>query len=502
MEVFVRNLRDEATEKQVKQFFQPILASLSIDVFHCQKPRNRGFAKITICDVQLGHKFLDLHGQILAGRIGFNAVRQKLYHYGKPVNCTRSHNSPDPFIIKSLERERIEKSGGRRPLVKYTPAGEKRRQREFNGFLVAVGSMDYSGSDLIFANSIQLERRTSIRFGRRSVLVEFREEPIQQMEIPYSSIQSLLLGSSASPCVIFSLVEAPRFFLKELDTEDGLTHSLGRMSLQPPKGQRKPPQRRRITAMDAAHQAIVASNLCYGFQVNPSDIQAIIALKRLPGLPDVVAWQVDFRAKSPFPEQMTRLNTDLSAARYKMFPFEVKFQLQRLAQNGYLPPYKVSRLMQAMKKTFSSVDNLLLSRALRRLSNHIPYAGPGIESSELSHDALHELLVDDYHHTMREKEYSKDVTQQYEHIASVFKATVTPAGIYLYGPEPEIKNRVLRQYSAFSSYFLQVSFLDEDGESLRYERGVSLQTIYHERFKKVLAGNITIAGRPYEVLSR
>ena len=53
-------------------------------------------------------------------------------------------------------------------------------------------------------------------------MVEFREEPIQQMEIPYSSIQSLLIGSSASPCVTFSLAEAPRFFLKELDTEDSI----------------------------------------------------------------------------------------------------------------------------------------------------------------------------------------------------------------------------------------------------------------------------------------
>ena len=41
-EGFVRNLRDEATEKQMKQFFQPILAPLNIDVFHCQKHRRPG----------------------------------------------------------------------------------------------------------------------------------------------------------------------------------------------------------------------------------------------------------------------------------------------------------------------------------------------------------------------------------------------------------------------------------------------------------------------------
>lgn len=57
----------------------------------------------------------------------------------------------------------------------------------------------------------------------------------------------------------------------------------------------------------------------------------------------------------------------------------------------------------------------------------------------------------------------------------------------------------VNRYLEFSNYFLQVSFLDENMESIRYHRENSNETIYHQRFKKVLESGINIAGRGYEV---
>ena len=88
---------------------------------------------------------------------------------------------------------------------------------------------------------------------------------------------------------------------------------------------------------------------------------------------------------------------------------------------------------------------------------------------------------------------------QPEHIEQILKAVVTPTGIHLYGPEPEIKNRVLRKYSSHIDYFLQVSFLDENWERIWYDRVTSNEEIYHARFKGVMQGVINIAGRGYEV---
>ncbi|KAI4153397.1 MAG: hypothetical protein L6R39_001577 [Caloplaca ligustica] len=417
MEVFVRNLHDQSTEKQVKQYFRPILADLNIYVFHCKKPRSKGFAIITIRDPLAGQKFLDLHGQSAPGHEGFRNVKKKLYRQNKPVNCHRSHSAPDEFILRSLEREESERS-----------IADRRR----------------------------------------------RADPVR--------------------------AKAPRFFEKDASAELDLARALGRLGLLQARSNRDAPKRRRATAIDAQHQAIVASCLCYSFRVDPGDIQALQALKRLPGLPEIVSWHIAFVDKNDFANQMTKLNAALSAENYTCFAFEVKFQLQRLALNAYLPPSKVLRLMQAMERTFANADTLMLAAALRRFSNQIPFAGPGTEASDLSWSSLLELLVDNYHHLIREKDYSKDIAQVYDHMASIHKVMVTPAGVYLSGPEPEVKNRVLRQYSAFSSHFLQVTFSDEDGEPVRFDRTSSLDVIYHERFTKVLSGNISIAGRPYEFL--
>ena len=57
----------------------------------------------------------------------------------------------------------------------------------------------------------------------------------------------------------------------------------------------------------------------------------------------------------------------------------------------------------------------------------------------------------------------------------------------------------LNRYSKNSNYFLQVSFLDENGESIWHDRVVSNEEIYLFRFKKVLEGVINVAGRGYEV---
>ncbi|KAL8923902.1 MAG: hypothetical protein Q9208_004339 [Pyrenodesmia sp. 3 TL-2023] len=504
MEVFVRNLPEGATDRQVKQYFKPILTRLNIDVFHCQKPRNKAFAKITITDLALGQKFLELHGQTKPGREGFRAVKQKLFHHGRPVNCSKSYDPPDDFVLKSLVREKKEKVLAERRRAPTVPRTSKqRRQRIFDCALVAVGSLDYAGNDLVIVDLYQARTQGTLSFCRRSLLVELvanHTHPVTQIEIPYHSIEAFLVGKSTHPYITLSLAEAPRFFLPTPPPEDDLVHQLERLGLQPRKAQQKSPQRCRTTAIDAHHQGLVASCLSYSFRVNPGDVHVILALKSLPGFPDIVPWHVGFTADLPFATQMTQLNTALSATRYQAFPFEVKFQLQRLAQNGYLPPYKVLQLMQAMKRAFAHAEGPALAAALRKFYTQIPYAGPGTEASELSSTALLELLVDNYHQVLREDQYSKDLSRQYEHIASIHKAMVTPAGIYLSGPEPEVKNRVLRQYSAFSSHFLQVTFCDEDGTPLRHDRTSSIEALYHERFQRVLGGNISICGRPYEFL--
>lgn len=76
--------------------------------------------------------------------------------------------------------------------------------------------------------------------------------------------------------------------------------------------------------------------------------------------------------QDPFHLQMSGLNRVLNSNRYQKYPFELKFHLQRLAQNGYLPPHKVLQLMRAMTKTFLNPDTSALADAVYKLFGQIP----------------------------------------------------------------------------------------------------------------------------------
>ncbi len=253
-------------------------------------------------------------------------------------------------------------------------------------------------------------------------------------------------------------------------------------------------------AVSKSHEVVVSSCLCYRFVLqDSSDIFQVQALKRITEIPQSISWDTTVVTELKFPAQMTLLNSALGGPQYSKFPFELKFQIQKLAQNGYLSPLKVLRFIEAIARLGVDVTDFVPIAAVRRLCNQIPFPGPNVESSELSLETLSEMFVQSLQTIIRDRAYSAGIAKTYEHIAAIHKAMVTPAGIYLSGPEPEVKNRVLRKYSAFSDYFLQVSFLDEDGEQIWYERETSNEDIYHKRFKRILEGVINIAGRGYEV---
>lgn len=77
-----------------------------------------------------------------------------------------------------------------------------------------------------------------------------------------------------------------------------------------------------------------------------------------------------------------------------------------------------------------------------------------------------------------------------------YKATVTPTGMLLRGPDATVSNRVLRKYADKSDNFLRVFFADEDGMSVLHDPRASQEKVY-ARFRKFLLEGIPIAGRLY-----
>ena len=507
MEVIVRNLHDQVTENQLNKYFRNVLGNLGIKTYYCQKLKARGMATITILDVAKARQFLHIHGQSEPGPRGSASVQVKLVHMGRQINCSLSRNNPpDEFLLGTLRKEESDRyaaSQSKKPNIVQGKVDENRRpgknRRAFDISSFKCGQWDYVGTDLVFVTYAQERKKGRMIFGPRSLFIKLwplaPNLPLQQVEFPYNNVQSMTIGPNTNPSITFALSEAPKLF-EDLDTNilEVALRSLGISKAS------QGFKRKRITALNKEHETVVSSCLCYRIILsNAADIAGIRALRHSPEIPDSIPWNTSECMKVSFAGQMTTLQSSLNGSKYRNLPFELKFQMQKLAQNGYLSPAKVVELLAVVAGHAKERDVRVVTQSVRTLQGRIPYAGPATEALEIGLDTLTQMLVENQESIIRGETYVPDLADQYDHIASVHKATVTPTGIYLYGPEPEVKNRVLRKYSGFLNHFLSVSFLDEDGEPLRLDRQTSGTDIYHERFKKVLQGMINIAGRGFTV---
>lgn len=500
MDILVKNLPDQITEKQVENFFRPHLARLSIKTFGCRKTRGRGTATITIEDVSKAETFLKLHGQKESGPEGFRGVQQKLYHQRRNILCYQSTQVPDKFLLQSLKHEDEKKA-----LADEARDAQKARgprgQRHFNIVSLACGQWDYAeNGNLAFMSHFHEQRRGRIKFGKRLVIIDIDPpsdgHPGHRIEIPYLDVELFTIGGMKNPTITFSLHAAPKLYEDILPSVADLMAAMAELSIQKSRPTFK---RKRVSAICKAHEIVVSSCLCYRFmlQMN-SDIKLVQGLKNVSHIPESISWDSLNIIKPNFPQQVSLLNFTL-AQLYKTVSFDVRFQFQRLAQNGILPPARVVELFKKVVGEAEDIDDLTLISAVRKLYGQIPFAGPHTRSEELSLDTLSDLIAQNQKDLRSEALYSAGLIEQHEHIALIHKAMVTPVGIYLSGPEPEVKNRVLRRYSNFTNYFLQVSFLDENGEDLRFSRTATNDEIYQKRFKKILEGVIMIADRGFEV---
>lgn len=495
MEVFVRNLPDQLSQKQLRDFFEPLLSRLSISSYCCHKLQ-KGCATVTFLDPVLGQKFLDLHGN---SNLKPKAVDQ-LRHMGRNIYCSASRNEPDTFLLSSLrsEQDRLQ--------TKKASTGKgstQRFERTLSCSSLACGMWDYDvKSHLVFVPYFTDFRHGTMTFGRKSLSLELNPPaahlPVLQLDIRYSTVQSMTLGNRLNPSLTFTVFEAPRIY-EDTTHVVNLLFPGGLRNLSLETRQRNS-TKKRVSSINKAHESVVSSCFVYRLSLPPEAIGKIYAYKHIRELPPCISWPTAVMQPA---RSLTLESTELISklcSDFEDLPFSLKFQMHRLAQNGYLLPGRVVALLPEISRMVQRSGVRTTLHATRKLFSQIPYAGPETEAKELELKGLINLLARNEQSSQVELFYSPDIADRHEHMAQVYKATVTPTGTHFYGPDPEPKNRVLRKYSDHVHYFLRVTFVDEDGEAVRFDTDASNENIYHGRFKKVLGSAIYITGRRYEFL--
>jgi hypothetical protein len=142
------------------------------------------------------------------------------------------------------------------------------------------------------------------------------------------------------------------------------------------------------------------------------------------------------KAKTPFDVAVQALNLCLSRSQ---LPFPVKFQAMKLALNGHLSPPAVINLadilVNAITKGHSTVH---CAEALRQFDRDLPWPGPQTPTKDLDPEVMRGLLQKLISNDLENRSIYRAVRSN-NTLALIHHVRVTPAGLYLEGPEPEVK---------------------------------------------------------------
>jgi len=106
MDLFLHNLPPNISHTELKRYLTPLVNSLKIEDWSCQKQRKKKFGSITFLHFKDGEQFQKKYGQQPSGVSGSGVTKHisQLTILGTPVYCTPSRYGPDRFLLKALAK--------------------------------------------------------------------------------------------------------------------------------------------------------------------------------------------------------------------------------------------------------------------------------------------------------------------------------------------------------------------------------------------------------------
>ena len=329
MEVFVRNLPEQCSDRQLTQLFKQSLKHFEDPAFLVQKLKNKTCASLTISNVSAAAKFLQLHGQ----------RENALQFMSRSIIRQASKTQPDPFVVQSLQQQDEErhrrhqgKSNG-----EVTQKVKSTAPHTFAIESVSCGQWEYYRDRLNFLECYSDHRAGSIVFGGKNLVIFLNKTEAQQtnvrIDVDYSNLDTVVTGTlSSRSTVTFSLRSAPKFTTFESDTaeSDGMSSLVSQMMQMLNIKPVVHVQRARALGLSSQHEAI--GQACFVYQVVIKDVKELnqiqSTLKRHGAPPSI--WQPTARTRYDWAQDFSALVNELAES-YPVTPFAILFQIQRLS---------------------------------------------------------------------------------------------------------------------------------------------------------------------------
>ena len=211
MDIFVRQIPPQASEKQLKDFFQPYLADFNITTFQLVNFRNKPLANITILEACQGRAFLCKYGP---------GSRPVLKMHDNFVKCSVSRVPPSDMQLRTLEME-AKRQHNRQ--ISDTEIHNKhqalngsygRETSTFNTDSIACGVWTYVENELTFQPHVIDDRPGQLIFGNRqaALLLDNNGINADRIDINHYNVDCVLTGDRKYPTVTFTLVCPPKFY--------------------------------------------------------------------------------------------------------------------------------------------------------------------------------------------------------------------------------------------------------------------------------------------------
>lgn len=497
MEVFINRIPPHCTERDLKRFMNAPLAEFNITNFVCEKLGNKACAKLIFLDADKGKRFLTRYGKS-------NGQRRPLIQLnmnGNYINCAESRNKPDEYILRSLKSKAAQSVVS----AQSKPAAHTNTSSRFGITQLRCGVWSFINGELTFVPHFADSRPGTILFGHRQLALLFDDngESAHRIYIKYFDVDTATIGDYKRPTITFTLQASPSFYCKP---STGIVDALANFNLLGTHGiKRLSMKKKRVTSINDVHAGVVST--CFVYQVQLADYRQLSDVFRLlKHNRHIATAAISHPTPTVYPSSslasaFKRLDTSLTADDLqKTWPFDIKFQLLRLARNGVLPPDEVLGILPTISLLMANHDGTVIVESLRRLYQSLLPIGPHSESEDYSLRTITNNLLDyaqKYDNSRSQSLY--ELLNRHAHIVLVHKLTVTPTGVYLEGPEPEVSNRVLRHYKDHPDCFLRVTFTDEDGEAVHYD-GQSDQKGVYAHFKSFIESVYSIADKDFSFL--
>ncbi|KAK4462313.1 RNA-dependent RNA polymerase 1 [Cladorrhinum samala] len=521
MEISLRNLPPDLTEKALTSQLRPWMSKLNIAEtdYVCDKLKKKFHGFVTFLHKADAQRFLAEYGEVPKpggqdthkadhNQMGKNKKPKnyppstpRLYLMGRAVFCGGSKRTLDKTALKAIEHQRT-RTVANHQVQAAEPAEETAIVLETSR--LACGYHAFVHGEFTFVSEWNLDVHCKVRFGKWGLVMTFNKDLRDyEVRVSYRSVVQVIWSDSARVAVTLS--SSPTF----LESKYNLVEKRALQALSSPKT--NPDAMKRTSSIDHAHAAVSPFCLVYFFTASTADLSSqMLRLKQKElfhvdrdDLEHLAAHQTPLGA---FSEGLADLKALLSSyTTSNALPFGLLFLLQALVHNGYLHPATVSAVARELAVLFEQArrdgaDGPPITIAtFKKLFQAIDYPFPLADPGQFEAAGVMEYLLDQERKAKERPALGPEIFGETSSSALILRAVVTPTRITFHGPEMEAKNRVLRKFPDHTDHFVRVQFCDEDGQDLYHNPRVDLEDVY-ERLKKVLDAGIPIAGRHYSFL--